>query len=95
MYSGLGSTVSSHPYSYTLTQVLIQFKVTEALSISATKCTVVALYRRLVVGAAFLSSPEETYITYLVVRPGWESAGIATYVSLSAWMSAFSYSDPM
>ena len=37
------------------------------------------MYGHLVVGAAFLSSPQETYITYLVVRAGWENAQIATY----------------
>jgi len=31
-----------------------------------------------VIGAAFLSSPLETYLTYLVVKPGWENAHIAT-----------------
>ena len=37
------------------------------------------MYGHLVVGAAFLGSPQETYITYLVVRAGWENAQIATY----------------
>lgn len=56
--------------------------VTDSLQYSPEQCTVVATYRRLVVGAAFLSSPQETYITFLVVRAGWEGAQIATYVSL-------------
>ncbi|KZT70764.1 hypothetical protein DAEQUDRAFT_165365 [Daedalea quercina L-15889] len=52
--------------------------VSDALHYSPAKCTVVATYKRLVVGAAFLSSPQETYITYLAVRSGWENAQIAT-----------------
>ena len=39
--------------------------------------TVVARYKRLVVGVALLSPPNETYITYLAVRAGWEGAHIA------------------
>ena len=42
------------------------------------KATIVAMYKRLVVGCAILSSPVETYITYLAVRAGWENAQIAT-----------------
>jgi hypothetical protein len=42
------------------------------------RSSIVATYKKLVVGAAFLSSPEETYITYLAVRTGWENSGIAT-----------------
>jgi len=38
------------------------------------------MYKRLLVGCAILSSPAETYITYLVVRAGWENAQIATCV---------------
>ncbi|KAH9940871.1 uncharacterized protein BXZ73DRAFT_88563 [Epithele typhae] len=52
--------------------------VTDALDYSPEKCTVVATYKRLVVGAAFLSSPKETYITYLIVRSGWDNSQIAT-----------------
>lgn len=52
-------------------------KVTSSLAYFPEKCTVVALYKRLVVGAAFLSSPVETYLTYLVVRSGWECSGVA------------------
>lgn len=40
----------------------------------------VATYKRLVVGVAILSSPQETYITYLAVKAGWDNAQIATYV---------------
>ena len=38
------------------------------------------MYKRLLVGCAILSSPTETYITYLAVRAGWENAQIATCV---------------
>ncbi|OJT11231.1 Cysteine-rich protein 2-binding protein [Trametes pubescens] len=52
--------------------------VSDALDYSPEKCTVVATYKKLVVGAAFLSSPQETYITYLAVRAGWDNSQIAT-----------------
>ncbi|KAH7910295.1 hypothetical protein BJ138DRAFT_1065488 [Hygrophoropsis aurantiaca] len=52
--------------------------VSDSLQSSPERCTVIATYRRLVVGAAFLSSPQETYITYLAVRPGWDNSQIAT-----------------
>ena len=52
--------------------------VHDALDFSPEKCTVVATYKKLVVGVAFFSSPEELYITYLAVRAGWESSQIAT-----------------
>ena len=53
--------------------------VSDALHYAPERCTVIATYGHLVVGAAFLSSPLETYITYLAVRAGWENAQIATY----------------
>lgn len=56
--------------------------VSDALQYSPEKCTIIATYKNLVVGAAFLSSPQETYITYLAVRAGWENAQIATYARL-------------
>lgn len=56
--------------------------VSNTLNYSPERCTVIAMYGHLVVGAAFLSSPQETYITYLAVRAGWENAQIATYVVL-------------
>ncbi|KAI0947063.1 hypothetical protein AcV7_009599 [Taiwanofungus camphoratus] len=52
--------------------------VSDSLQHSPDKCTVIATYKRLVVGVALLSSPQETYITYLAVRAGWENAQIAT-----------------
>lgn len=51
--------------------------VTDSLDHMPERCTVVATYKRLVVGVAILSSPRETYITYLAVKAGWNNAGIA------------------
>ncbi|KAI0687146.1 hypothetical protein C8T65DRAFT_140957 [Cerioporus squamosus] len=51
--------------------------VSDSLEYSPEKCTIVAMYKQLVVGAAFLSSPQETYITYLAVRSGWDNSQIA------------------
>lgn len=55
--------------------------VSDAMEHAPETSTVVALYNSLVVGAALLSSPFETYLTFLVVRAGWEDAGIATCVT--------------
>ncbi|KIJ65214.1 hypothetical protein HYDPIDRAFT_27934 [Hydnomerulius pinastri MD-312] len=52
--------------------------VSDSLQYSPERCTVIATYGHLVVGAAFLSSPQETYITYLAVRAGWDNSQIAT-----------------
>ncbi|TBU30582.1 hypothetical protein BD311DRAFT_754583 [Dichomitus squalens] len=52
--------------------------VTDSLDYTPEKCTIVAMYKQLIVGAAFLSSPQETYITYLAVRSGWDNSQIAT-----------------
>ena len=52
--------------------------VGDSLQHAPEKATIVAMYKRLVVGCAILSSPVETYITYLAVRAGWENAQIAT-----------------
>ncbi|ETW79288.1 hypothetical protein HETIRDRAFT_323861 [Heterobasidion irregulare TC 32-1] len=52
--------------------------VTDSLQYDPSRATIIAIYKRLVVGCAFLSSPQETYITYLAVRAGWENAQIAT-----------------
>ncbi|GLB43353.1 putative acetyltransferase (GNAT) family protein [Lyophyllum shimeji] len=51
--------------------------VSDSLDHSPERCTIVASYKRLVVGVAILSSPRETYITYLAVRAGWDNARIA------------------
>ncbi|KAJ7777235.1 hypothetical protein B0H16DRAFT_1504773 [Mycena metata] len=52
--------------------------VTDSLEYSPERCTIVAAYGRLVVGVAIISSPRETYITYLAVRAGWDNTQIAT-----------------
>ena len=52
--------------------------VSDSLKYEPEQATVVAMYKNLVIGCAFLSSPQETYITYLAVRAGWENAQIAT-----------------
>ncbi|KAG6820420.1 hypothetical protein H0H93_000666 [Arthromyces matolae] len=62
-------------------QSLSNFLVRDSLDYWPERCTVVALYKRLVVGVAILSSPRETYITYLAVRAGWDNARIARYAS--------------
>jgi hypothetical protein len=67
--------------------LLIYYKMTQNIQVSDSldhmpeRCTVVAVYKKLVVGVAILSSPRETYITYLAVKAGWDNAGIARYVS--------------
>jgi hypothetical protein len=58
--------------------------VSDSLNYTPERSTIVATYKLLVVGVALLSSPVETYITYLTVRAGWENSRIATYVLLSA-----------
>ncbi|KAJ7036493.1 hypothetical protein C8F04DRAFT_1181200 [Mycena alexandri] len=52
--------------------------VSDSLDYSPERCTIVAAYGRLVVGVAIISSPRETYITYLAVRAGWDNTQIAT-----------------
>ncbi|KAF9025355.1 hypothetical protein BDZ89DRAFT_1092638 [Hymenopellis radicata] len=52
--------------------------VSDSLDYWPERCTVVATYKRLVVGIAIISSPTETYITYLAVKAGWDNSQIAT-----------------
>ncbi|KAJ3849613.1 hypothetical protein EV368DRAFT_75604 [Lentinula lateritia] len=60
--------------------------VSDSLDYSPEKCTVIASYKKIVVGVAIMSSPRETYITYLAVKHGWDNSNIATYVhSLIRW----------
>jgi hypothetical protein len=56
------------------------FLSTPAAPDNATKYTVIATFKNLVVGATLLipTSPQEVYIAYLVVRAGWEGNGVAT-----------------
>lgn len=53
--------------------------VSDSLQHTPERATIVAMYKRLVIGCAILRSPADTYITYLAVRAGWENAQIATY----------------
>lgn len=71
----------------------IRTLVSDALHYAPERCTAIAMYGHLVVGAAFLSSPQETYITYLAVRAGWENAQIATYVPFFSSVGADKTSD--
>ena len=64
-----------------------EYTVSDSLDHTPERCTVVATYKRLVVGVAVLSSPRETYITYLAVKAGWDNAGIARYASF-CWMDS-------
>ncbi|KAF7317727.1 Cytoplasmic protein [Mycena kentingensis (nom. inval.)] len=52
--------------------------IRDSLDSCPERCTIIATYGRLVVGVAIMSSPRETYITYLAVRAGWEGCRIAT-----------------
>ncbi|KAG2144542.1 hypothetical protein DEU56DRAFT_790217 [Suillus clintonianus] len=52
--------------------------VSDLLQSSPERCSVIAVYGKIVVGAVLLSSPQEAYITYLAVRAGWDNSQIAT-----------------
>ncbi|GAB1518443.1 hypothetical protein RhiTH_001502 [Rhizoctonia solani] len=52
--------------------------VSDSVKWDAEQCSVVALYKKLVVGCAFLSETIDPYVTYIAVRAGWEQSGIAT-----------------
>lgn len=45
--------------------------------------SIIALYKKLVVGCAFLIPDvghNEAYVSFLAVRPGWERVGIASFM---------------
>ncbi|KAG1770211.1 hypothetical protein EDD22DRAFT_866620 [Suillus occidentalis] len=52
--------------------------VSDLLQSSSERCSVIAMYGKIVIGAALLSSPQEAYITYLAVRAGWHNSQVAT-----------------
>lgn len=57
------------------------FSVSECLSYP--DFSVVALYKKLVVGCAFLVPDvghNEAYVSFMAVRPGWQRAGIASFM---------------
>ncbi|KAF8628804.1 hypothetical protein AX15_003719 [Amanita polypyramis BW_CC] len=51
--------------------------ISDSLNYFPERCTVVVMYKKVVIGVAILSSPQETYITYLAVRAGWDNSHIA------------------
>jgi len=52
--------------------------ISDSFDYKPERCTVIATYRRLVVGVAIMSSPQDAYITYLAVKAGWDNSQIAT-----------------
>ncbi|KAI9322487.1 hypothetical protein BX666DRAFT_2017105 [Dichotomocladium elegans] len=50
--------------------------------------SVVALYKRLVVGCAFMTP--EAYVTYIAVLPGWDNAGIGQFMLYHLFQTAIS-----
>lgn len=52
--------------------------ISDLLQSSSERCSVIAMYGKIVIGAALLSSPQEAYITYLAVRAGWHNSQVAT-----------------
>jgi hypothetical protein len=62
---------------------LMIFTVSDLLQSSPERCSVIAMYGKIVIGVALLSSPQEAYITYLAVRAGWHNSQIATCVAIS------------
>lgn len=79
-HSGLVLMVCDFLHESRLSEYLRMGTVSDSLDYTPEKATVVATYKHLVVGVAILSSPMETYITYLAVRAGWDNSQIATYV---------------
>lgn len=60
---------------------IILFSVSECLSYP--DFSVVALYKKLIVGCAFLIPDvghNEAYVSFLAVRNGWERAGIGKFM---------------
>ncbi|KDR67613.1 hypothetical protein GALMADRAFT_1068826 [Galerina marginata CBS 339.88] len=51
--------------------------VSDSLDYVPEKSTVIAMYKKVVVGVAIIISPIQTYITYLAVKAGWDKAQIA------------------
>ncbi|KJA23642.1 hypothetical protein HYPSUDRAFT_201351 [Hypholoma sublateritium FD-334 SS-4] len=51
--------------------------VSDSLEYWPERSTVVAMYKKIIVGVAIISSPIQTYITYLAVKAGWDKAQIA------------------
>lgn len=80
MYSTLRSRRVCFSYE-PLIPVVFCLTVTESLQYPDFTC--VALYKKLVVGFAFLvpdAGYNESYISFLFVRPEWRRAGIASFM---------------
>lgn len=69
---------SSSPHLLVTNQ--LHFPVSDSLEYTPERSTVVAQYKKIVVGVAIIPSPIETYITYLAVKSGWDKAQIARLV---------------
>ncbi|KAG1743091.1 hypothetical protein EDB19DRAFT_1700035 [Suillus lakei] len=65
------------PLMFTICSPML-FTVSDLLQSSPERCSVIAVYGKIVIGAALLSSPQEAYITYLAVRAGWHNSQVAT-----------------
>ncbi|KIM44798.1 hypothetical protein M413DRAFT_66849 [Hebeloma cylindrosporum] len=50
--------------------------VRDSLDYQPERSTVIAMYKKIVVGVAIIASPLQTYITYLAVKAGWDKAQI-------------------
>jgi ribosomal protein S18 acetylase RimI-like enzyme len=80
-----------HPIDYTYLKPSLVERVNHLLcsnfwpGIDVSECnqypdfTIVAMYKLMVVGCAFMN-PEESYITYIAVHPEWRRAGIAKFM---------------
>lgn len=62
-------------------KLLFFFSVSECLSYP--DFSIVALYKKLVIGCAFLVPDvghSAAYVSFMAVRPGWQRAGIASFM---------------
>lgn len=68
-------------YKLSCLMIIFPFLVSESLLYPDFSC--VALYRKLVIGFAFMVPDvnyNESYISFLFTRPEWQRAGIATFM---------------
>ena len=54
--------------------------MSDSLDYQPEKATILAMYKKIIVGVAILKSPQETYIMYLAVKAGWDKSQIARCV---------------
>ena len=76
-WTGIDGELLTLNVNFVFTERCYRTSVTDSLDYWPERSTVIATYKKLVVGVAILSSPRETYITYLAVRAGWDKAQIA------------------